>query len=131
MENNYKSTITYSITPLSVKEKINYKDLTGAYRIDKVLDSVEGETVKLESLQQYVEISVHNDASKNPDYMVYLFEFANGERYVTSSPSAHRSFFDIVEELEEAGEEVLGCDFTFSRRPSKTQTNGFLICNLA
>lgn len=130
-EKTYRSTIVESLNPLTIKEKINYKDLTACKRVDLVLKEAGDDTITLYGLQQFIIMDVHNESCKNPDYTVYLFEFEGGERYITSSPSAYRSFSDIRDELEEANESILGVDLSFSRRASKTQQNGFIICNLA
>lgn len=128
----YSSKIVNASEELSVKDRIKKKEISGALRIDRVLDSTEGETITCQSLTFWAELAIHNEHSDNVDYSVYLYEFADGSSLVTSSESCNRSFQDLKEELEADGESIIGCDLTFFRRASKNPKNkGFVLCNLA
>lgn len=129
-ETSYKATIVKASEELSVKDRIRKKELSGAFRIDQVMTSSDKDECVVDNLSFWAFLSIHNDAVEDKDYNNYLFETADGTQYVTGSASAWRSFSDILDELEEAGETVIGQSFVFSRRPSKTQKQGFIICNL-
>lgn len=129
-ERNYKAKVIESSRELSVHEKIQFKDFTGAFKITNLIDSMDSGKYVLEGLDSYVVISVHNESSKNPDYHVYLFISQSGDKYMTSSESAWRSFKEIEEELLEAGEGIEGINLGFAKHKSSTQQNPFIKTSL-
>lgn len=125
-ENTYKAKVIESSRELSIHEKIKYKEFTDAFKITTLIDSMDNGKYVLEGLDSYVVISVHNDTAKNPDYNVYLFISQSGDKYMTSSNSAWKSFKDIEEELLEAGEDIEGINLGFSKHKSASQQNPFI-----
>ncbi len=73
-------------------------DTANAKNINTVMEK-EG-SLRL-SVNDYAEVQVHNDASKeNKDYTNYIYVDENGNKYYTGSSSFHDAFMRIYEMME-------------------------------
>ena len=119
----YTAEITKCNKELTKKERVMYKNASDCKRLDE-------ETMKTGSLvikpALWLELSVHNDKAKNPDYTQYIIVDEDGTSYLTGSESFMANFLSIAEEMEGEPFEV-----EVYRKPSKN-FNGkdFLTCKL-
>lgn len=119
----YTAEITKCNKELSKKERVMYKNASDCKRLDE-------ETMKTGSLvikpSLWLELSVHNDKAKNPDYTQYIIVDEDGTSYLTGSENFMANFLSIAEEMEGEPFEV-----EVYRKPSKN-FNGkdFLTCKL-
>ena len=119
----YTAEITKCNKELSKKERVMYKNASDCKRLDD-------ETLKTGSLvikpELWLELSVHNDKAKNPDYTQYIIVDEDGTSYLTGSENFMANFLSIAEEMEGEPFEV-----EVYRKPSKN-FNGkdFLTCKL-
>lgn len=119
----YTAEITKCNKELSKKERVMYKNASDCKRLDD-------ETIKTGSLvikpTLWLELSVHNDKAKNPDYTQYIIVDEDGTSYLTGSENFMANFLSIAEEMEGEPFEV-----EVYRKPSKN-FNGkdFLTCKL-
>lgn len=110
---------------LDVKEKISFKDIS----ITENLNDLTKETGILIAPNRVVTIEVHNEKSENKDYIVYVLEDKDGNRYSTSSKSFMESYENIYEELTDAG--IKDFEIKIYQKPSKNFKGGnFLTCSL-
>lgn len=119
----YTAEIVKSNRELSKKEKVMYKNASDCKRLDD-------ETAKSGSLViapvLWIELSVHNDKAKNPDYTQYIIVDKDGTSYLTGSENFYNNFTSIAEEME--GEEF---EVEVYRKPSKNFSGKeFLTCKL-
>lgn len=119
----YTAEIVKSNRELSKKEKVMYKNASDCIRLDD-------ETSKSGSLViapvLWIELAVHNDKAKNPDYTQYIIVDKNGTSYLTGSENFYNNFTSIAEEME--GEEF---EVEVYRKPSKNFSGKeFLTCKL-
>lgn len=120
---SYTAEIVKSNRELSKKEKVMYKNASDCKRLDD-------ETTKSGSLViapvLWIELSVHNDKAKNPDYTQYIIVDKDGTSYLTGSENFYNNFTSIAEEME--GEEF---EVEVYRKPSKNFSGKeFLTCKL-
>ena len=119
----YTAEITKCNKELTKKERVMYKNASDCKRLDD-------ETIKTGSLviapELWLELSVHNDKAKNPDYTQYIIVDKDGTSYLTGSENFMANFLSIAEEMEGEPFEV-----EVYRKPSKNY-NGkdFLTCKL-
>ena len=119
----YTAEITKCNKELSKKERVMYKNASDCKRLDE-------ETMKTGSLvikpALWLELSVHNDKAKNPDYTQYIIVDEDCTSYLTGSENFMANFLSIAEEMEGEPFEV-----EVYRKPSKN-FNGkdFLTCKL-
>lgn len=119
----YTAEIVKCNRELSKKEKVMYKNASDCKRLDD-------ETTKNGSLvikpELWMELSVHNDKAKNPDYTQYIIVDRDGTSYLTGSENFYNNFISIAEEME--GEEF---EVEVYRKPSKNFSGKeFLTCKL-
>ena len=110
----YTAEIVKCNRELTKKEKVMYKNASDCKRLDD-------ETAKSGSVvitpELWMELSVHNDKAKNPDYTQYI---------MTGSENFYNNFTSIAEEME--GEEF---EVEVYRKPSKNFSGKeFLTCKL-
>lgn len=98
----FKVKIKESSRELTAREKIKMKDTSNATKLDTAV--AQGERLMITPVG-YTILEIHNEKSDNKDYLNYVIEDANGEKYVTGSPSFWASFMDIWDEMSEVGEE--------------------------
>ena len=114
---DYSATIVSSSRELSVKEKIQFKDLTDTTRLDTVVDTDKPITIEVDTI---VELAIHNEnARDDKDYTTIVLVAKDGTRYSTSSESVRNAIEDIMDEASEGGLE----DYSIKvlARPSKNR----------
>lgn len=97
----YKTEIVESSKELTGKQKLIFKDLSNAVK----LDSATEEQPLVITPVDYAVIAVHNEKSENPDYNNYVIVDKNGTKYVTGSPSFWQAFTDIWSAMADEDEE--------------------------
>lgn len=97
----YKTEIIESSKELSGKEKLIFKDLSNAVKLDSATD---GQSLRITPVD-YAVIKVHNEKSENPDYNNYVIVDKDGTKYVTGSPSFWQAFTDIWDAMADEDEE--------------------------
>lgn len=98
----YKTEIVRSSKELTGKEKLIFKDLSNAVKLDSVVSS---DSPLIISPVDYAIIAVHNEKSENPDYNNYVIVDSSGKKYVTGSPSFWQAFSDIWDAMSDEDEE--------------------------
>lgn len=106
-ESNYTATIAESSRELSPREKIMYKDLGNAVKLNGMAEEAmsAGAKVIITNIKDFAVISIHNEASEDVDYKNYLIVDGNGDKYYTGSTAFWNSFKSIYDEMAESGEE--------------------------
>lgn len=128
----FKATICESSKQLTTKERIKFKDTTGAVSIDRTsIDKDFNNEKFIINVDGYVVLDIHNEkAQDNTDYKNYIIIDKDGTKYVTGSKSFFSSFMDIWQELEEAGE-LDDFQIEVYRQPSKNYSGkDFLTCTI-
>lgn len=109
---------------LTPYERVKYKDLTDAIKIDSIAE--EGFVITPDF---YVVLDVENEKSRdNPKYKNYVIVDKEGQKYVTGSASFWNAFTDIFDEMS-----TFSTEFSIKvyRRESKNYTGKyFLTCSL-
>lgn len=110
---------------LTAKEKVGFKNTTGAVKLDEA--TKEGSVTVFPAY--YGVLLIHNEKSDDKDYENYvLVDKETGNKFVTGSKSFWSSFCEIADEMsgsdEEWGVEIF-------RSPSKNyQGRDFITCNI-
>lgn len=104
---NYSVVIEESSRELTPKERVMFKDLGNAQKLNTLAEEAEANGVKaiIDNVKDFVVINVHNEASEDVDYKNYLIVDGNGEKYYTGSTPFWNSFKAIYDEMAESGEE--------------------------
>lgn len=123
-DRTFHVTIAEASRELTPYEKVKFKDLTDAVKIDSVAE--EGFEINPDF---YVVLDVVNEKSKdNPKYKNYVVVDKDGTKYVTGSQSFWNAFTDIFGDMAE-----FSTDYAVRvyRRESKNYTGKyFLTCSL-
>lgn len=120
---NYKVEIIETSKELTPKERIAFKDTGDAVKLEHVAD--EPLTIKV---VDYAKLSVHNEASENVDYEVFILVDADGTKYVTGSSTFFDSFINIYNEMKDSNEEWA---IKVYKVPSKNYAGkSFLTCSI-
>ena len=98
----YKTEIIESSKELTGKEKLMFKDLSNAIKLDS---AVNDDNHLVIAPVDYAVIAVHNEKSENPDYKNFVIVDSNGKKYVTGSPSFWQAFTDIWDAMTDEDEE--------------------------
>ena len=98
----YKTNIVKASKELSGKEKLVFKDLSNAVKLDSAVN--DGNKLVITPVD-YAIIAVHNEKSENPDYNNYVIVDSDGTKYVTGSPSFWQAFTDIWDAMADEDEE--------------------------
>ena len=98
----YKTEIVESSRELHGKEKLIFKDLSNAVKLDAVASA---DSPLVITPVDYAIIDVHNEKSENPDYKNYVIVDSEGNKYVTGSPSFWQAFTDIWTAMADEDEE--------------------------
>lgn len=106
-ESNYSATIVSSSRELSPKEKVMFKDLGNATKLNDLAEEAMGNGGKaiIENIKDFAVIGIHNEASEDVDYNNYLIVDGNGDKYYTGSTPFWNSFKSIYDEMAQSGEE--------------------------
>jgi len=119
----YTAEIVKCNKELSKKEKVMYKNASDCMRLDE--ETSKNGTLVIKPVL-WMELAVHNDKAKNPDYTQYIIVDADGSSYLTGSENFMNNFLGIAEEME--GEEF---EVEVYRKPSKNYSGKeFLTCKL-
>lgn len=116
--------------PLSTLQRISTKRLQSATKIDEELDINKSCVINADN---YVILRVTTDNPKfdTPEYDVLVIIDTNGEKYITSSEYAIRSFIEIVEELRSEDESISAYAYSFSREESNNYKGKYyILCNI-
>lgn len=97
----YKAEIIECSKQLTAKEKIMMKDTSNAIGLDEA--TKDGPI--LIAPDYYAIVHVHNELSDNKDYDKCVLIAKDGTKYATGSESFIRNMVDIMEEMEDSGEE--------------------------
>lgn len=126
---NFTTSIQYASFEMTARERIKFKDITDAVKIDEYTANNGAFTA---TIKGYVILNIHNPKSKsNPDYHNYVYIDVDGKKYVSGSESLWNAFNEIREELE-ADNDTDPIALTFYRVPSKNYAGkDFLSCSLA
>lgn len=92
----YNVEIKEASRELTKREKIRFKDISNAVKLD---EAVSPESPLIIQPKSYVVLNVHNDKADDKDYTNYLVEDTSGNKYVTGSESFWNSFISIWEEM--------------------------------
>ena len=126
VESNYKVTIARVSRELSVKERIQLKDLSDTIKLDK---ATQVEPVIID-VDYYATLDIHNEKSDDKDYKNYVVVAKDGTRYVTGSQSFITAFEGVADEISDSDEDV---EFSIKvyRLPSKNREGKeFITCSL-
>ena len=106
-ESNYAATIIEASRELSPKERVMFKDLGNATKLNDLAEGAQasGQPAIINGISGYVVISIHNEASEDVEYKNYLLVDAEGNKYYTGSTPFWNSFKAIYDEMAESGEE--------------------------
>lgn len=106
-ESNYSATITETSRELSPKERVMFKDLGNAQKLNDLADEAMRNDSKaiISNVTDYAILLIHNEASEDVDYENYLIVDGEGNKYYTGSKPFWNSFKSIWDEMHEAGEE--------------------------
>ena len=126
MSERYSAKIIDSSRELSVQERIKFKDIGDAIKLDDICE----ESAIIIPVEDYVVISVHNEKSDTKDYEKYLILSSDGEKYVTGSQSFWSNFKDFVEELSTEGITKFNLK-VYKRDSANYKGKKFLTCSLA
>lgn len=126
---DYTAKVTYSNKELTAREKIAYKDFEGCTKLNDIVK--QGESLTLD-IANVIRVDVHNEHSKqNTDYSVYVVVTADGNKYRTGSASFFESYCDIIDELNEAGEDTTTVKFNIFKVASNNFDGDFIKASLA
>lgn len=106
-ESNYNATIAESSRELTPKERVMYKDLGNAVKLNDLAEGAQttGDKAIITNIKDYAIVAVHNEASEDVDYNNYLIVDGDGNKYYTGSTPFWNSFKSIWDEMHESGEE--------------------------
>ena len=124
MKNTFKSEISYCNTELTVKEKIQFKNLNDSESINTLEN---GTTL---TVDKWGLLQIHNEKIEEPDYQNVILVTSEGNKYHTSSNSFFMAIDDIQSELDEAGEKG-AFDIKIVKKQSKNNSGQFITCVLA
>ena len=98
----YRTEVTETSRPVTVKEKINLKDTTSAIRLDQA--TLTDGRVMID-FDMWAILTVHNEASEDKEYNQYVILDKTGNKYVTGSNNFWQSFMEIYEEMKDEEED--------------------------
>lgn len=106
-ESNYSSTIKEASRELTPKERVMFKDLGNATKLNDLAEEAmqTGSKAIITNVKDYAIVAIHNEASDDVDYNNYLIVDGNGDKYYTGSAPFWNSFKSIWDEMAGSGEE--------------------------
>ena len=106
-DSNYSVVIEESSRELTPKERVMFKDLGNATKLNTLAEEANASGAKaiIDNIKDFAVINVHNEASEDVDYKNYVIVDGNGEKYYTGSTPFWNSFKAIYNEMAESGEE--------------------------
>ena len=106
-ESNYTSSISEASRELTAKERVMFKDLGNATKLNDLAEGAlaTGGKAIIEDVVDYAVVAIHNEASEDVDYNNYLIIDAKGDKYYTGSTPFWNSFKSIWDEMHDSGEQ--------------------------
>ena len=106
-ETNYSATIIESSRELTPKERVMFKDLGNANKLNDMAEEAFASDAKaiIDKIKGYVVVSIHNESAETEDYENYVILDDAGEKYYTSSKAFWNSFKSIWDEMKDADED--------------------------
>ena len=106
-ESNYNATVAESSRELTPKERVMFKDLGNAIKLNDLAEGAQasGDKAIITSVADYAVLAIHNEASEDVDYNNYLIIDGEGNKYYTGSTPFWNSFKSIWDEMHDSGEE--------------------------
>lgn len=106
-ESNYNATVAEASRELTPREKIMFKDLGNAVKLNDLAEGAQTNGAKaiIEDIKDYAVLSIHNEASEDVDYNNYLIVDGAGNKYYTGSTPFWNSFKSIWDEMHDSGEQ--------------------------
>lgn len=106
-ESNYNATVTESSRELTPREKIMFKDIGNAVKLNDLAEGAHSNGAKaiINNVKDYAILSIHNEASEDVDYNNYLIVDGDGNKYYTGSTPFWNSFKGIWDEMSTTDEE--------------------------
>lgn len=106
-ETNYSATIIESSRELTPKERVMFKDLGNANKLNDMAEEALASDTKaiIGKIKGFVVVSIHNESAETEDYENYVILDDAGEKYYTSSKAFWNSFKSIWDEMKEADED--------------------------
>lgn len=125
----YSAKITYSSKELTLREKIKYKDMGNAVKLEEAT----AECPLVIPYGFHLIVSVHNEHSKDDkDYDKIVVVDTAGTAYQTGSTAFQSALESLIDDFKDAGEDIEGTDIEVCRMPSKNREGKFFItCRLA
>ena len=107
VESNYSSTIKEASRELIPKERVMFKDLGNATKLNDLAEDAlsAGTKAIITNVKDYAIVSIHNEASEDVDYNNYLLIDGDGNKYYTGSAPFWNSFKSIWDEMSQSDEE--------------------------
>lgn len=126
MRNDYIVKITDSSRELTAREKLKFADIQACISLDSIIEENGGKIVFKPT--DYVCLDIHNEHSENVDYTKFIVISSDGNMYATGSQSFKDSFIQIMEVMEDSGEE----DFEIEcyKVKSKNYNGSFIKCSI-
>lgn len=126
----YKVIVRQVSKEISTKEKIKLKDTSNAIGLDMLTQeaSFNNEKVIID-VDYFAVLDIHNEKSDNKDYQNVVIIADDGQKYITGSQAFMTSFFDIVEEMIEAGEEDITIE-VYRKESKNYKGKDFLTCSI-
>lgn len=106
-ESNYNATVAEASRELTPKERVMFKDLGNAIKLNDLAEGAQtsGDKAIIASVADYAVLAIHNEASEDVDYNNYLIIDGDGNKYYTGSTPFWNSFKSIWDEMHDSGEE--------------------------
>lgn len=106
-ESNYSATIVESSREFTAKERVMFKDLGNAIKLNDLADGAHatGDKAIIDNVVDFAVIAIHNEASEDIDYNNYLIIDGAGNKYYTGSTPFWNSFKSIWDEMHDSGEQ--------------------------
>lgn len=106
-ESNYNATVSEASRELTPREKIMFKDLGNAVKLNDLAEGAHANGTKaiIDNVKDYAILSIHNEASEDVDYNNYLIVDGAGNKYYTGSTPFWNSFKGIWDEMSTTDEE--------------------------
>lgn len=121
---NFTVEIKSTSRELSKRERVKIKDTSNAIKLDEATS--EGDFVL--KPDAFAILSIHNSKSdSNPDYENIVILDAEGNKFVTGSPSFTKAFLEIWEEMEGEEDWEIVC---YKRDSKNYKGKQFLSCSV-
>ena len=106
-DSNYSATIAESSREFTAKERVMFKDLGNAIKLNDLADGAHatGDKAIIDNVVDFAVIAIHNEASEDVDYNNYLIIDGDGNKYYTGSTPFWNSFKSIWDEMHDSGEQ--------------------------